>query len=56
MNRRPNPVPDDLDGGRRLARAIIDQTRLPHEFVILDLEKVEEMAEAIQVMRVRGRR
>lgn len=33
---------------------IIDQTRLPHEFVVLDLENVEQMAEAIQVMRVRG--
>ena len=33
---------------------IIDQTRLPHEFVILDLESVDAVAEAIKVMRVRG--
>ncbi len=33
---------------------IIDQTRLPHEFVIKTLETVEAAAEAIQVMRVRG--
>ena len=33
---------------------IIDQTRLPHEFVILDLETMEAVAEAIAVMRVRG--
>jgi len=33
---------------------IIDQTRLPHEFVILDLETVDAVAEAIKVMRVRG--
>ncbi len=33
---------------------IIDQTRLPHEFVLLDLESVEQVAEAIKSMRVRG--
>ena len=33
---------------------IIDQTRLPHEFVILELETVDAVAEAIKVMRVRG--
>jgi len=33
---------------------IIDQTRLPHEFIILELETVDAVAEAIKVMRVRG--
>ena len=33
---------------------IIDQTRLPHAFVIATLETVEDAAEAIRVMRVRG--
>lgn len=33
---------------------IIDQRRLPHEFVILDLTTVEETAHAIKAMAVRG--
>ena len=33
---------------------IIDQTRLPHEFVIKTLRSVQDAAEAISVMRVRG--
>ncbi len=33
---------------------IIDQTRLPHEFVIKTLRNVDDAAEAIRVMRVRG--
>jgi methylthioribose-1-phosphate isomerase len=33
---------------------IIDQTRLPHDLVILELENIAEMAEAIKLMRVRG--
>ncbi len=33
---------------------IIDQTRLPHEFVVKTLQCVEDAAEAISVMRVRG--
>ncbi|MBH63882.1 MAG: S-methyl-5-thioribose-1-phosphate isomerase [Alphaproteobacteria bacterium] len=33
---------------------IIDQTRLPHEFVTRTLSTVDEAAEAIKVMRVRG--
>ena len=40
------------DDGWRIR--IIDQTRLPHEFVILDLETVDQVAEAIKSMRVRG--
>jgi methylthioribose-1-phosphate isomerase len=40
--------------GDRRAVEIIDQTRLPHAFVILRLETAAAMAEAIQVMRVRG--
>ncbi|HTI85246.1 MAG TPA: S-methyl-5-thioribose-1-phosphate isomerase [Alphaproteobacteria bacterium] len=33
---------------------IIDQTRLPHDFVTRRLDTVEQVAEAIRVMRVRG--
>jgi methylthioribose-1-phosphate isomerase len=33
---------------------IIDQTRLPHEFVTIRLSTVEEAAHAIRVMQVRG--
>ena len=33
---------------------IIDQTRLPHEFVVRRLETADAMAEAIREMRVRG--
>ena len=33
---------------------IIDQTYLPHEFVIRTLKSMEEAAEAISIMRVRG--
>ena len=36
------------------AADIIDQTRLPHEFVVKTLSDVREAAEAISVMRVRG--
>jgi len=40
------------DNGR--AVNIIDQTRLPHEFVVRTLENIQDAAEAISVMRVRG--
>lgn len=40
------------DDGRTVH--IIDQTRLPHEFVTRTLSDVAEAAEAIKVMRVRG--
>ena len=40
------------DDGRSVH--IIDQTRLPHEFVTRALRTVAEAAEAIKVMRVRG--
>jgi methylthioribose-1-phosphate isomerase len=36
------------------AVGIIDQTRLPHEFVMRRIETAEAMAEAIRSMRVRG--
>ncbi|MFW6111063.1 MAG: S-methyl-5-thioribose-1-phosphate isomerase [Thermoproteota archaeon] len=32
----------------------IDQTKLPHETVFLEMEKVEEVTEAIKMMRMRG--
>jgi methylthioribose-1-phosphate isomerase len=41
----------DADG---CSVAIIDQTRLPHDFVIRRLESLEDAAEAISTMRVRG--
>ena len=41
----------DWDGD---AVVIIDQTRLPHEERVLRLRKVAELAEAIQLLRVRG--
>jgi methylthioribose-1-phosphate isomerase len=33
---------------------IIDQTRLPHEFVVRDLRTLEDAVDAIRTMRVRG--
>ncbi len=33
---------------------IVDQTRLPHEFATLRLDELEDAAEAIRAMRVRG--
>ena len=33
---------------------IIDQTKLPHKFVIKDLRKVSDAINAIKVMEVRG--
>ena len=33
---------------------IIDQTKLPHEFIIKDLETVDDAVNAIKVMEVRG--
>ena len=33
---------------------IIDQTRLPHEFIIERLESLEDAARAIEIMQVRG--
>ena len=41
----------DADGW---SAAIIDQTRLPHEFVVRRLETPADAAEAIRTMRVRG--
>jgi methylthioribose-1-phosphate isomerase len=40
------------DDGRTVF--VIDQTRLPHEFVTRPLESMQDAAEAISVMRVRG--
>ena len=33
---------------------IIDQTKLPHQFVIKDLKKVKDTVNAIKIMKVRG--
>jgi methylthioribose-1-phosphate isomerase len=43
----------ETDHTRRIAR-IIDQTFLPHQVAWRELETMEDAAEAIQVMRVRG--
>jgi methylthioribose-1-phosphate isomerase len=40
------------DDGRTVE--IIDQTRLPHELVIVELKKLEDAARAISTMQVRG--
>jgi methylthioribose-1-phosphate isomerase len=42
-----------VEGGKTVVE-IIDQTRLPHEFVLRRLATPEDAAEAIAVMRVRG--
>jgi methylthioribose-1-phosphate isomerase len=42
-----------VEGGKTVVE-IIDQTRLPHEFVLRRLVSPEDAAEAIAVMRVRG--
>jgi methylthioribose-1-phosphate isomerase len=44
------PTVDWVEGKVRL----IDQTRLPGEFALVDLRNVEEVAEAIAAMKVRG--
>ncbi|MGQ9454733.1 MAG: S-methyl-5-thioribose-1-phosphate isomerase [Armatimonadota bacterium] len=41
----------DYEDGKIL---MIDQTRLPHELVILELDTPEEVADAIKTMKVRG--
>ena len=33
---------------------IIDQTKLPHQFIIKDLDSVKDVINAIKVMEVRG--
>ena len=33
---------------------IIDQTKLPHQFIIKDLKTVEDAIKAIKIMEVRG--
>ena len=43
----------ESDHARRIAR-IIDQTLLPHQVEWRELETLDDAAEAIQVMRVRG--
>lgn len=42
-----------LDSNRSTVK-IIDQTRLPHEFIIVDLNTLDEAARAISDMQVRG--
>ena len=32
----------------------IDQTKLPHEFVLIEMENCEQVAEAIRTMKIRG--
>ncbi len=49
----PKPTIEWIGGVDGFAR-IIDQTRLPLEYVTLDLKTVEEMREAIRALRIRG--
>ena len=43
-----------MEKGRDQAIMIIDQARLPHEFVVVELRSVSEVAAAIKNMQVRG--
>ena len=52
VNGRPMRTIWLAEGGRTVE--IIDQTRLPHELVIVGLETVEDAARAIRTMQVRG--
>jgi methylthioribose-1-phosphate isomerase len=47
-------IPSPIDWTRDHRIRILDQTRLPEEEVYLDLQNVEEVAEAIRSLRVRG--
>jgi methylthioribose-1-phosphate isomerase len=54
MNVNGSPFRSIWLGADGWSVAIIDQTRLPHDFVIRRLESLEDAAEAISTMRVRG--
>jgi methylthioribose-1-phosphate isomerase len=43
----------DFSGSRPIVK-IIDQTKLPHEFLIVDISSLEKMVVAIKTMQVRG--
>lgn len=46
------PVPSSVDG--RAHVAIVDQTKLPHEFAIVNIANLAQMEVAIKTMQVRG--
>ena len=54
MNVQGRPYRTIWPGADRASVEIIDQTRLPHAFVIARLESLAEVADAIRSMRVRG--
>ncbi len=54
MNVQGRPYRTIWPGADRVSVEIIDQTRLPHAFVIARLESLAEVADAIRSMRVRG--
>jgi methylthioribose-1-phosphate isomerase len=54
MNVAGRPMRTIWLGADERSVEIIDQTRLPHEFVIVRLRRVEEAATAIREMQVRG--
>ena len=53
MNVRGRPMRTIWPAGERTVE-IIDQTRLPHELVILELKTLDDAARAISTMQVRG--
>jgi methylthioribose-1-phosphate isomerase len=54
MNVNGTPYRSIWLGDDGFSVGIIDQTELPHDFVIRTLRRVEDAAEAIRIMRVRG--
>ncbi|MCB5189348.1 S-methyl-5-thioribose-1-phosphate isomerase [Methylobacillus arboreus] len=48
------PVAIESDGGNTYSVSIIDQTVIPHEWRIVTLDSVQQMADAIRTMQVRG--
>jgi methylthioribose-1-phosphate isomerase len=54
LNVQGRPYRTIWPGADKASVEIIDQTRLPHAFVIARLESLAEVADAIRTMRVRG--
>ena len=54
LSREQHPTLVEDASGRNSAVLILDQTRLPHEAVMLRLASLEDAAHAIRVMQVRG--
>jgi methylthioribose-1-phosphate isomerase len=50
----PTTIPSPIDWSSDQGIRILDQTRLPEEERYLELHSVDEVAEAIKSLRVRG--